>query len=56
MDVAQTEEQADPGRGTQVLIIGQPSLLGDLRPVLRALGIGVALGLACMTLLTLLTR
>jgi hypothetical protein len=54
MDVAQT--RAGSERSTQVLVIGQKSLLGDLRPVLRALAIGIAFGLAGMTLVTMFTR
>jgi hypothetical protein len=56
MDAVQTRADSEQGRGAHVLRIGQQSLLGDLGPVLRALGIGIALGLACMTLVSLLVR
>ncbi|HET9930526.1 MAG TPA: hypothetical protein VFQ35_07560 [Polyangiaceae bacterium] len=53
MDVAQT--RADRG-STQIMVIGQKSLFGDLRPVLRALGLGILLGLVGMLLLNALAR
>lgn len=56
MDAAQTRVEQEPGQGVQVLVIGQRSLLGDLGPVLRALGIGIALGLGMMLLVNLLAQ
>lgn len=53
MDAAQT--RADRG-STQIVVLGQKSLFGDLRPILRALGVGVGLGLVAMLVLSALVH